>query len=221
MISSLFVLKYFYCFFNFHNNPPKVKDFLKINWKKNDSIDLNIISLISYINIVNKNLYRKIYIWILPVFMLAVSSFLHFLYAWVPNPFFALFSPVNESVWEHLKIVFYPFIFMWLISIWLFIDNKKNIFIFSILGAILACYLVSSLFYLIHGGFGVGNNLWVDIAIEFFSLVVSNIFVIALFDKIKFKKWLFIVSIILLLLFIVAFNIITFLAPNNIPIFMD
>lgn len=33
---------------------------------------------------------------------------LHFVYALFPNPVFALFSPVNESLWEHLKILFWP-----------------------------------------------------------------------------------------------------------------
>ena len=33
---------------------------------------------------------------------------LHFLYDWVPTPLTALISPINESVWEHLKLLFWP-----------------------------------------------------------------------------------------------------------------
>lgn len=33
---------------------------------------------------------------------------LHFLYDAVPTPLTALFSPINESVWEHLKLLFWP-----------------------------------------------------------------------------------------------------------------
>ena len=33
---------------------------------------------------------------------------LHFLYDVVPTPLTALFSPINESVWEHLKLLFWP-----------------------------------------------------------------------------------------------------------------
>lgn len=33
---------------------------------------------------------------------------LHFLYDWFPSPLAALFSPINESVWEHLKLLFWP-----------------------------------------------------------------------------------------------------------------
>lgn len=35
---------------------------------------------------------------------------LHFVYALLPNPVTALISPVNESLWEHLKILFWPFL---------------------------------------------------------------------------------------------------------------
>ena len=35
---------------------------------------------------------------------------LHFLYGWQPNAATALFSPVNESLWEHVKLVFWPYL---------------------------------------------------------------------------------------------------------------
>ena len=38
----------------------------------------------------------------------ALGFLLHFLYGWLPNPVFAVFSPVRESLWEHVKIVFWP-----------------------------------------------------------------------------------------------------------------
>ena len=33
---------------------------------------------------------------------------LHFLHQWFPNPIFALISPVRESVWEHVKLLYFP-----------------------------------------------------------------------------------------------------------------
>lgn len=35
---------------------------------------------------------------------------LHFLYVLLPNPVTALLAPVNESLWEHLKIFFWPYL---------------------------------------------------------------------------------------------------------------
>lgn len=38
----------------------------------------------------------------------AAGVLLHFLYQWLPNPIFALISPVRESVWEHVKLLYFP-----------------------------------------------------------------------------------------------------------------
>lgn len=35
---------------------------------------------------------------------------LHFVYGWLPNAVTALISPVNESLWEHVKLVFWPYL---------------------------------------------------------------------------------------------------------------
>lgn len=40
--------------------------------------------------------------------VLILGFVLHFLYEWMPNPLFALVSPVQESLWEHVKIVYWP-----------------------------------------------------------------------------------------------------------------
>ena len=39
---------------------------------------------------------------------IALGVLLHFLYGWFPGPVTALISPARESLWEHLKILFYP-----------------------------------------------------------------------------------------------------------------
>lgn len=42
------------------------------------------------------------------VVTLVVGGLLHNVYVWIPNGFTALIAPVNESLWEHTKIIFYP-----------------------------------------------------------------------------------------------------------------
>lgn len=42
------------------------------------------------------------------VVTLVVGGLLHNVYVWFPNGFTALLAPVNESLWEHTKIIFYP-----------------------------------------------------------------------------------------------------------------
>lgn len=42
-------------------------------------------------------------------FVLVIGSLSHFLYDWTNKNFLvSLFTPVNESVWEHMKLLFFP-----------------------------------------------------------------------------------------------------------------
>lgn len=50
---------------------------------------------------------RKVWIYCVTA---AAGVLLHFLYDWLPLPVIGLFAPVNESVWEHLKLLFWPFV---------------------------------------------------------------------------------------------------------------
>ena len=38
------------------------------------------------------------------------GTLLHFVYELFPNPVTALFSPMRESLWEHLKLLYYPYL---------------------------------------------------------------------------------------------------------------
>lgn len=47
--------------------------------------------------------------WLIAYVLIVAGGFLfHFLYDLSPNLIFAVLSPVQESVWEHLKILFWP-----------------------------------------------------------------------------------------------------------------
>ena len=48
--------------------------------------------------------------WLLFAAALVLGVLLHFLYDWFSNGITALISPVRESIWEHLKVLFYPLI---------------------------------------------------------------------------------------------------------------
>jgi hypothetical protein len=55
----------------------------------------------------------------IPIIIL-LGAFQHFLYEWSGfSPFIALFAPVNESVWEHLKLAFWPSVTVAFAEFWL------------------------------------------------------------------------------------------------------
>lgn len=41
------------------------------------------------------------------IFLFLLSFLWHFMYDWIPCVLTSIFFPVNESIWEHMKIIFY------------------------------------------------------------------------------------------------------------------
>lgn len=85
---------------------------------------------------------------------------LHFLYSWQPNAVTALFSPICESLWEHSKIVFWPYL---LAALWLNWERPGGIRPWLLaLPLMVAGMLVLGFGYHVLAG---GGALWVDIVL--------------------------------------------------------
>lgn len=55
------------------------------------------------------------------IFVLITGTLAHFLYNWTGNnAIVGLFTPVNESIWEHMKLLFFPMLIYSLIVIFKF-----------------------------------------------------------------------------------------------------
>ncbi len=89
------------------------------------------------------------------IFVLIAGSLFHFLYEWTGRNFLAgLFFPVNESVWEHMKLVFFP---MLIYSLWTEESaNRNNPCLKSALacGILLGTLLIPVIFYTYSGILG-------------------------------------------------------------------
>ena len=63
------------------------------------------------------------------IICLFLGTLLHFTYQWSgKNLFIASFSAVNESVWEHLKLAFYPMLIMAIVE-YFFVKEIANNYI--------------------------------------------------------------------------------------------
>ena len=99
------------------------------------------------------------------------GSALHFLYDAAPNPLTALVSPVNESVWEHLKLLFWP---MLLTAVFLARGTDDR---YALWSGIFAAELLMPLFllggyYLLRCGFGAAG-LPLDIALYVVTMALG------------------------------------------------
>lgn len=153
----------------------------------------------------------------------AVTAFggtiLHFLYEWLGEAkWIAPISGVNESTWEHMKLLFWP-MFIFAIAQSFFFKDRKDFWCVKLRGILLGIILIPILFYTYNGAIGKSPD-WLNIAIFFISAAISYIYETKLFNENKIscrsQKWAIIALSAIALLFVIF----TFLTPE-IGIFKD
>lgn len=94
---------------------------------------------------------------------------LHFLFQRFPNPILALISPVRESIWEHVKLFYFP-----LLAVSLLLGRggggaSRTPWLLSSLAACLAMLGAGYLYHIVLRG----ENLYADMALYFILLAVG------------------------------------------------
>ena len=122
-------------------------------------------------NIFNKSLNKKNLPSVLAVAIL--GSLNHFLYDWTGgSSFAALFCPINESPWEHLKLLFFPFLFVTLGTAALYRFRDRRFFYCRFLGVLCGMAFILISFYTYTGIWGT-HVLILDLLIFFLGVVLS------------------------------------------------
>ena len=102
-----------------------------------------------------------------------MGTFLHFAYAISGNSsIVALIAPVNESVWEHLKLLFFPAMLMLVIEYFIYGRKIPNFVSSRIISVICGMAAIVILFYTYSGILGY-NVPAVDIALFFVGVAVN------------------------------------------------
>ena len=152
-------------------------------------------------------------------FTAIIGTLLHFLYDWTGLALFAPISAVNESTWEHMKILFFPMLFFAVLQAFFFRQAQPNFWWIKLVGISVGVLLVPILFYTINGAFGKTPD-WVNISIFFLSAFVSFLVEYLLFKQNQTPFSSPILPIRLLLFFATTFIWFTY-SPPNIPLFLD
>lgn len=99
----------------------------------------------------------------------AAGVLLHFLYQWFPNPVLALVSPVRESVWEHVKLLYFPLL---AVSLVMGRGGKGAGRAPWLLGTAVSCAILLGAGYLYHVVFR-GESMAVDLVLFFLTLALG------------------------------------------------
>ena len=154
--------------------------------------------------------------WIICFLSILAGSALHFLYDLWPNPLTAVFAPVSESVWEHLKLLFWPFLAAGF-ALTRGQAEKPAAWSGFLLAELGMPVFLIGIYYTLHAGFGV-QSVYADIGLYYLTLGLG--FAAALrVNRSGRLGWLAGVLVILTGLYGAALILFT-LAPPELPIFM-
>ena len=151
------------------------------------------------------------------LFVALLGVFLHFAYELSgENPIVGLFANVNESVWEHLKLIFFP---MLVLTLWDMFTNQRNNLCFlpaRTLGTLAGMAFVVIVYYTVTGILGFQTGL-INILIYLLGVLVVFFVEKKLCHRcntISVK-----VAIVLWILFLILFIVFT-IAPPTLGIFI-
>lgn len=150
------------------------------------------------------------------IFTFVFGTLLHFTYELSgDNLFVGIFSAVNESVWEHLKLLFFPMLITTILGY--FYLGKDNYICSKILGIIIAMIFTIVFFYTYTGILG-QNIAIIDIS-SFFIAVLLGEYVAYVFMKnnLKCSNFKSIITVVILFFCFIVFTV----KPPDIGLFQD
>ncbi|WP_024834683.1 DUF6512 family protein [Ruminiclostridium josui] len=155
-------------------------------------------------------------------FVFIAGFILHYLYLWSgQKDFVGLISPLNESVWEHGKLLLVPTLLWWLVY---YIAKQKkygidaNLWFTGLLVAIVSSILSVMFFYYFYTqAFGF-QSLYVDIFIFLLCSIIGPCLGLHFY---RYSEGLgILISILLITLICILFVYWTF-EPPHLPLFFD
>jgi len=144
---------------------------------------------------------------------------LHFLYEKFPSFITSIFAPVNESIWEHMKILFGSILLSGVIQKIIAIKKKQNynnICFSNFIGAISSILIFLIIFLPIYNI--IGENFFITILIMLITIILSEIisYLVMNKDNLHLEN----VTIVLVIIVYIIFTILSY-NPINAGIFID
>lgn len=152
------------------------------------------------------------------VFTGITGTLLHFVYGWTgEQPLAGLLSATNESIWEHMKLLYVPMVIFAAAESRLSRVEEEKFWWIKLFGMLTGLVLIPTLYYTYTGALGVFWD-WFNIAIFFIAAMTVFWLETVLFQRWKCRLRSSWVPLALLLLIGSLFVIFTFFPPK-IPLF--
>lgn len=160
----------------------------------------------------------KILILSIPILFLFGCLF-HFLYKFsYQNKLVGLFAPINESIFEHTKLLLTPLTLFWVVLFFILKDINYNSFFLSMLISIVVSIITMIAFFYTYKGI-IGNNyLLIDVLDLLISLIIGQI--ISNHVYVYSNNFPSTISIIIIFIIHLIYIYFTF-CPLKIPFFFD
>jgi hypothetical protein len=128
-------------------------------------------------------------------------------------------AAVNESVWEHFKIAFWPALFFAIIEYPFLKRYTHNFFIAKAIGIYVMPVAIAAIFYAYTAIFG-EEILAVDISIFFVAVALGQLASYKILTLKQWPRWMGGMGVIMVILLAAAFGVFTFYPPE-LGIFRD
>ncbi|HOO68037.1 MAG TPA: DUF6512 family protein [Bacilli bacterium] len=153
------------------------------------------------------------------LFIIIVGSLSHFIYGGSDsNKIIGIFVAVNESTWEHMKLLMFPMLILMVVE-YPFLKSNKNIFVGYFLSLLISVVLIPLLFY--GYTFILGDNfLILDISIFIISVIIGQLVFYKIMKMKKISKLCSKMSIVGIILILLSYFIFTYY-PLEIFLFKD
>lgn len=154
------------------------------------------------------------------IFVTVIGTILHFAYDWSGhNRFVGILSPVNESTWEHLKLLFTPMLLYSIVE-YLVIGKKYSNFIpAKLFGMLFGMFVIVDVFYTYTGIIG-NHFLLADILTFLLGVAAAYIHGWKIIQSADMGTQCHCADIVLILVLAAGFATFTF-SPPHIGLFLD
>jgi hypothetical protein len=148
-----------------------------------------------------------------------LGSTLHFFFGWSGQwePMGAI-APVNESVWEHFKLAYWPTLVYAIVEYRFLKSYTSNYFFAKAVCIFIMPVIIATVFYSYTSV--VDRILWVDIISFCVAIAIGQSVSYKLLTSRKVPRYLDITALILVIIFGITFILFTYYTPH-LPVFRD